>query len=203
MITVKRFGRILAALEKAGHAADIAWAERLAPPVNAEEFATAAIYVVVNSGMSYLVAGPIFQRCLEALQRRQSARKVFGHQGKAAAIDTIWQQRQRLFADFLAADDKVEFCQTLPWIGPTTMYHLARDLGEDVAKPDVHLVRLATRDRTSVALMCRRLARATGYRVATIDTVLWRACATSILDSRIYESNGWRKAFRGKPKIKH
>ena len=86
---------------------------------------------------------------------------------------------------------------------PTTKYHLAKDLGVDVAKPDVHLARLATRDRTTVARICARLARQTGYRMATIDTILWRACATGILDSKRYELEGWRAAFRGRPRIQH
>jgi hypothetical protein len=31
--------------------------------------------------------------------------------------------------------------------------------------------------------LCERLAAETGYRVATVDTVLWRACANGVLDS--------------------
>jgi hypothetical protein len=80
---------------------------------------------------------------------------------------------------------------------------LAKDAGVDVAKPDVHLARLARRDRTDVERMCMRLARWTGYRSATVDTILWRACATGILDSKRYESDGWRAAFRGTPTKAH
>ena len=43
--------------------------------------------------------------------------------------------------------------------------------------------------------MCQRLARQTGYREATIDTILWRACADGFLDSRDYLADGWDAAF--------
>lgn len=203
MITLKRFRRLEQALHQAGYAEDNAWAERLQPPKDADAFARAAVYVIVNSGMSYSVAGGIYRRCLEALWRKGSVRRVFRHKGKARAIDQVWETRKRLFEEYLASDDKLGFCEALPWIGPTTKYHLAKDLGVDVAKPDVHLARLATRDRTTVARMCARLARLTGYRLATIDTILWRACATGILDSRRYAVEGWRAAYRGEPKIEH
>jgi len=32
--------------------------------------------------------------------------------------------------------------------------------------------------------MGERLTKATGWRVATIDTLLWRACAVGLIDSR-------------------
>ncbi len=203
MITLKRFRRIERALEEAGYVADNAWAEQLRPPVDADQFAEAAVYVIVNSGMQYSVAQDIFGRCIEALWARGSARRVFGHVGKVRAIDQIWKHRKELFDAYRLANDKLEFCQSLPWIGPVTSHHLAKDLGVDAAKPDVHLSRLARRDKTSVARLCARLARQTGYRLATVDTILWRACATGILNSKQYEAKGWRAAFRGIPKTQH
>lgn len=203
MITLRRFRRLEQAVREAGYAEDSLWAEQLRPPTSAEQFAIAAVYVIVNSGMKYAVARGVFDRCFEALHRRGHVSRVHGHRGKARAINWIWSNRNELFVAYLAADDKVAFCESLPWVGPTTKYHLAKDLGIDVAKPDVHLARLARRDRTTVTRMCARLARQTGYRLATVDTILWRACATGILDSKRYELEGWRAAFRGKAKIQH
>jgi hypothetical protein len=203
VITLKRFRRIERALVEAGYGEDIFWAEQLESPGHPDVFARSAVYVIVNSGMSYTVAGPIYQRCIDALVGKGSVRRVFRHKGKARAIDTIWASRRQLFAEFNAADDKLAFCQSLPWIGPTTKYHLAKDSGVDVAKPDVHLARLARRDRTTVERLCRRLAALTGYRVATVDTILWRACATGLLDSKRYEAEGWRAAYRGQPTKQH
>lgn len=203
MITLRRFRRLERAVHDAGHHADSTWPEKLVPPKSAERFAEAAVYVIVNSGMKYAVAQTIFARCMEKLHQHGKVRRIFGHPGKARAIERIWSQRQRLFEAYQEANDKLEFCASLPWVGPVTKFHLAKDLGVDVAKPDVHLARLARHDRTTVERLCRRLARKTGYRVATIDTILWRACATGILDSRRYEVEGWRAAFRRTPLNEH
>ena len=175
----------------------IDWSDSIQPPHTAEQFAGEAIYVICNSGMKNTVAAPIAARCIAALQTGASATTVFGHPGKAAAIDTIWQQRQTLFERYRCKYGKLDLSE-LPWIGPVTRHHLAKNLGADVAKPDVHLERLARRDGTTVSTLCRRLARESGYRVATVDSILWRACADGILDSRRYELEGWRAAFRGK-----
>lgn len=196
MITLKRFRKLEAALRAAGYGHAIDWSENIQPVTTAEEFAAAAIFVICSSGMNNRVAGPIAVRCLTALAIGASARTVFGHPGKSAAIDTIWQQRDELFSRYLAENDKVEGLGELPWIGPVTKHHLAKNLGADTAKPDVHLERLARRDKTTTQTLCQRLARQTGYRVATIDTILWRACADGLLNSRRYEANGWKAAFR-------
>ena len=86
------------------------------------------------------------------------------------------------------------YCAGLPWIGPVTKFHLAKNLGLDFAKPDVHLARLAAAERTTVDELCERLAAQTGYRVTTIDSVLWRACADGYLDSASYRVGGWEAA---------
>jgi hypothetical protein len=196
VITVKRFRKLEAALRQAGYGPVIGWSESIQPAETAEEFAAAAIYVICNSGMNNRVAGPIAVRCLAALASGASATSVFGHPGKGPAIDAIWQQRAVLFARYRSQDDKLEVLNELPWIGPVTRHHLAKNLGADTAKPDVHLERLARRDKTTTQTLCRRLARLTGYRAATIDTILWRACADGLLGSRRYEAEGWRAAFQ-------
>lgn len=196
MITLTRFRRIEAILRAQGYADVIEWSESVQAPQSAEEFAREAIYVICNSGMAVTIGAPIAVRCIIRLQEGGSAAEVFGHPGKRVAIDNIWNNRAEHFAEFQAASAKLEFLESLPWIGPVTRYHLAKNLGADEAKPDVHMERLARRDKTSTQALCRRLARRTGYRVATVDTVLWRACADGLLNSRIYEAEGWTAAFR-------
>jgi hypothetical protein len=160
--------------------------EACCPPANEEHFALEAIYVICNSGMKNTVARGIFERVRAALLGR-TIREVFGHKGKAAAIDHIWRHQGVLYVDYLLADDKLAFCESLPWIGGITKYHLAKNFGADVAKPDVHLQRLADREGCTAQQLCERLATATGLRVAAVDTVLWRACANGILNSRTGE----------------
>jgi hypothetical protein len=172
-------------------------AEAVQAPASADAFAEQAIYVICNSGMNNRVAQIIHDRCMGALKQGSSATTVFRHPGKASAIDQIWERREELFAAYSEAADKLEYCALLPWIGPVTKHHLSKNFGMNTAKPDVHMERLAKRDRCSTQTLCRRLARKTGYRVATIDTILWRACADGYLDSRRYEHQGWRAAYKG------
>lgn len=163
---------------------DIEWAEALTPPTDADVFASEAIFVICNSGMKHTVACGIFDRCMAALRAGRPVREVFGHAGKAAGMEVIWAQRHELLARYLKAPDRLHFLQGLPWIGGITRYHLAKNFGEDLAKPDVHLQRLADREGCTPQALCERLAAETGLRVATVDTVLWRACANGVIDSR-------------------
>lgn len=183
-ISRELFARIDAAVRAAGYDAAIDQSENIMAPTTAAEFASEAIYVICNSGMSNVVAVPIFNRCMKALRAGKSASTVFGHPGKGKAIDWIWKRRKRLFREFAVAPDMIEFFSALPWIGPITKFHVAKNVGADVAKPDVHLNRLADREGLTAQELCDRLATETGYRAATIDLILWRTCADRIIHSR-------------------
>lgn len=182
-LTADVFHYLVAALGSQG-LEDLDWAEAIQPPGDADEFARNVLFVIANSGMKAAVAARIFARCMEALHRGLDAGAVFGHAGKAAAMSKVWAQRQVLFEGYQAAVDKMQFLRALPFIGPITVLHLAKNFGVSVAKPDLHLVRLAQRDGSTVQQLCERLALETGYKVATIDTILWRACSEGVLDSR-------------------
>jgi hypothetical protein len=195
VITLARFRVLEAELRFKGFRPQIDWSEQISPPSDAEEFAARVIYVICNSGMRVTVAAPIAERCLLALQEGRSVTETFGHPGKASAIDGIWQQREALFERYLSATVKLDFLGDLSWIGRVTKHHLAKNLGLDAAKPDVHLVRLANREGITPQRLCRRLARLSEYKITTVDTILWRACADGILNSRRYELEGWEAAF--------
>lgn len=169
---------------EAGYAAEIRWASSIEPCGGPMEFASEAIWVILNSGMKEQVARGIWTRMQRVLVRGESASTVFGHAGKCSAIDTIWGGMVDLFADFEAADDKVAWCETLPWIGSITKYHLAKNLGVDCCKPDRHLIRMAEWGDETPDQLCARLAAATGDRIAAVDTVLWRAANLGIIETR-------------------
>ncbi|MER9056448.1 hypothetical protein [Mesorhizobium sp. M0910] len=192
-ISAALFRDIIAALGEQA-VDDIAWSENLKPPTDAEDFASEAIFVICNSGMKNTIAVKIFAKVMTAIQGDLSAFDVFRHPGKAKAIDLIWRTRADLLAGYLSATDKIEFCASLPWIGGITKFHLAKNFGADVAKPDVHLQRLADHEGITAQALCERLAAQTGYRAATVDVVLWRACANGVLNSRTGEFLG-RQAF--------
>lgn len=168
------------------------------PPADADAFASEAISVICNSGLSNVVAGPVYRRCIAALRAGQSSSTQFRHKHKTAAIDAIWADRHALFERYANFEEPMLVLAELPFIGPVTVYHLAKNFGSDTAKADVHMERLAAREQTTTHRMCRRLSRETGYRIATIDSVLWRACELGILNSHVYELDGWRAAFTGK-----
>ncbi len=196
MITLARFKLLEKVLRSRGFGPTIDWSEAIGPPADADTFADHAIYVIANSGMANAVALTIYERCMAALRLGYLAADVFKHPGKAKAIDTIWRERAELFAAYQAAEDKVDQLRALPFIGEVTALHLAKNLGADTAKPDVHLERLARREATTTEALCARLSKETGYKVATIDTILWRASALRILNSSLYELQGWDAAFK-------
>lgn len=179
------FDELVARLRVAGFAdGDIEWSENIQEPTDPAEWALEAIFVICNSGMKNTVARRIFDRIVAALNEGRPVSEAFGHKGKVGAIEHIWNNRDELLVRYQQATDKLEFCGSLPWIGGITKYHLAKNFGLDVAKPDVHLQRLADLEGTTVDALCRRLAVETGFRVATVDVLIWRACAEGIIDSR-------------------
>lgn len=190
-LTLAQFRELEVVLRYQGYDDMITWSETVTPPNDARTFAKEAIYVICNSGMNFLTANGIYWKCVRALARGHSSATVFGHAGKTKAIDHIWTHRKILFAAFLIAENKLVYCHSLPFIGAITKHHLAKNLGLDTIKPDVHLLRLARAERVSPMALCARLAYQTGYRQSTIDSILWRACADRYLDSATYVVEGW------------
>ena len=114
-----------------------------------------------------------------------SASTVFGHKAKAGAIDAIWAGRRDLFVAYRQAEDKIAWLRDyIPWIGPITCYHAAKNFGVDVCKPDVHLQRIADAHGETPQALCERLAKASGDRIATVDLILWRAAERGLIKTR-------------------
>lgn len=182
-ITPQVYRQLVAALGQQA-AEDIAWSEKeRAIPDDPRDFAREVIYVIANSGMKYAVAQGIFKRSMAALVAGTPVIEVFRHKGKAAAMETIWRDRERLREEYIAAEDKLAYAETLPWIGGITAYHVVKNFGMDVAKPDVHIQRLADHASCTPHELCDRLAKALDVKVATVDTILWRACSVGYLNS--------------------
>lgn len=83
--------------------------------------------------------------------------------------------------------DPINRLQVLPFIGPVTSWHLAKNLGLDVAKPDRHLVRVSERlGFRSADDLCRELAATTGEQAKVVDLIVWRYIADN--PQRLYDS---------------
>lgn len=138
--------------------------------VNDEVFLMEYAFVVISSGMKNQVARRIFSKFNKNLDPQ-----VIGHPGKRGAITLAMKEHHEWLTQLRAASDKVSYLETLPWIGGITKYHLGRNLGLDLVKPDRHLVRLAAKfEYPDPAAMCQVIADETGERVGVIDVVLWR-----------------------------
>lgn len=114
-------------------------------------------------------------RCVRA------ATMVFANSRKLEAICEIanvvaTHTFQRIKEDLLG--DPIPVLRELPFIGPITVYHLAKNLGFNYAKQDRHLARLASLFGFEGASdLCAHLSLKSGDRLATVDLVLWRYCA--------------------------
>lgn len=156
-----------------------------------------AAFVILNSGMRAAVVRdkwPNFRAAFcgfpsaEFLIRNEDnltekALMVFGHRGKVRAIFGIAQHIGEMggweaFWKRASHPDLWEGeLESLPFIGPITKYHLAKNLGFDCCKPDRHLERLATAVFVdSPYSMCRAIQDVTGDKLSVIDIVLWRHC---------------------------
>lgn len=160
------------------YADDVRWAQRLSPCEDPDDFGIEYVFVVINSGMKAQIARGIFNRVMEALQAERMVLEVFGHKGKARAIEETWIDRLSVFEGYqhsYGTERKLTYLEGLPWIGPITKYHLGKNLGLDVVKPDRHLVRIAEKSGETPDQLCRRIALETRDRVVVVDTVIWRA----------------------------
>jgi hypothetical protein len=71
--------------------------------------------------------------------------------------------------------EPLKILQSLPYIGPVTCYHLAKNIGLQVAKPDRHLTRLAhSVGYSDVQQFCKYISLQTGDNIPVVDIVLWR-----------------------------
>lgn len=172
-------------LKSTGYKKEIDWAEDIKLCGNSLDFWCEYSWVVINSGMKEQIARKIWDKILASLEKNTGdplfASRVFGHKGKASAIEKIWQTRETVFYEYGRAKNKLAFLQSLPWIGKITQYHLAKNLGFDCIKPDRHLVRVAKAEGKTPEKLCQELKKITGDHLAVIDTVIWRAANLGII----------------------
>ncbi|MBT4292500.1 hypothetical protein HOD41_07390 [bacterium] len=158
-----------------GYSGEIDWSEDIELPKDSADFVLQFIWVVCNSGMKNQIAEIIYKRILQAICDHKDISEVFGHKGKVGAIKEVIKNQKKLFKKYQDAENKIEFCKSLPWIGDITKYHLAKNLGVDCIKPDRHLVRIAKQYGVDVFEMCEKLSDRIGDKIRTVDLVIWRA----------------------------
>jgi hypothetical protein len=183
--TLQQYKELKAAIIKSGYQSEIDWANNIKLPKDSVEFFCEYCWVVCNSGMKNQIAKKIHNRIIDALCDGKKAADVFGHKGKTTAIDQAWQNKYELFDKLLCCDTPEEvlaFCESLPFIGKITKYHLAKNCGTQIAKPDRWLVRVAKESGESVQGLCERISLESGDKVSVVDNVIWRACNLKLWD---------------------
>ncbi len=176
-----------------GYAPEIDWQDSLSfDDVGESQLLREAAWVILSAGMAEGVIRRKFPAISTAffhwesadvvasrkLTCRRRALSVFAHQKKIEAIITVAERISSVgygaFKDRIRAEG-IAYLQSLPYLGPATSLHLAKNLGLDVAKPDRHLLRVAAVcGFDSPQHLCRTIAQALGERIAVVDLVIWR-----------------------------
>jgi hypothetical protein len=176
-----------------GYAQEIDWQEDLdINQVTETAFLREAAWVVLSAGMAERVVRSVFPRFTDSFcgwtsasrivrsseECRRKALRVFRHDGKVDAILEISHRVHSLgFADVhrRIVQGGAEFLATLPYIGRVTSFHLAKNLGIDVGKPDRHLTRVSSLfGFSSPSDLCAVLAEELAEKQAVVDLVIWR-----------------------------
>lgn len=180
-------------LRKTEYADELNWQNQLCfDEITESQFLREHAWVVLNSGFRESVVRRYFDYISLSFCDWESAREivkfhsecsesayvVFKNKRKISAIVEMSQRIEMDGFEFLKSEirnDAHRTLMSLPFVGSITAWHLAKNLGLDVAKPDRHLVRLAGRfGYECVHRMCDEISREVGQRVAVVDLVLWR-----------------------------
>ena|SRR2546429_204774 len=176
-----------------GFADEIDWQEGVSLHVITErDFLRESAWVVLSSGMRASVIREKFAAIGEAFYGWKSADEIahssgicsenalsiFNHRPKIDAIVEIAKRIAQTGFDVFKtriASEGVSFIQTLPFMGAATSFHLAKNVGLDVAKPDRHLLRIAASAGFGTPqAMCETISEIVGDRVSVVDLVIWR-----------------------------
>ena len=195
-----------------GFAREIDWQENLSfLEFTENDFLREAAWVILSTGMRESVIRGKFLGISEAFRQWRSAReilrnrnqcqkqamKMFGHLGKISAIIDIAQEVDDVGFDSVRKciiEEGVEYLGKFHFIGPVTRYHLAKNLGLDVVKPDRHLVRIS-----KVALfsspheLCQKISYLTGDRLGVVDLVIWRYATIEPRYLNLFQVKGLKK----------
>lgn len=200
----------------AGFISEVEWqATRSLDNLSESEFLQELAWVVVCSGMREAVVRRLFPRLSLAFKHWESAGvivgdrdncrteglSVFNHRAKIEAILSACERVEAMgFLAIMEAikDGGVGILMQFDFIGPVTCYHLAKNIGLQVVKPDRHLVRIAKAAGFCQPFeLCNMISKATGDKITVVDLVLWRFATLRPNYLCMFESN--HALFRSQP----
>jgi len=178
---------------KAGYDWEIDWQDNVNfEDITESQFLSEAAWVVLCSGMHERVIRNCFKNvsiCFlgwessaEIIENKkycvEYALQYFNNRRKINAIATIVEiVHQQGYMDFKEQLRKtpLETLKSLPYIGPITSYHLAKNIGLSFAKADRHLARISKGfGFNCVQEFCNGISRISGDTIQVVDVVLWR-----------------------------
>lgn len=178
---------------KEGHEDEINWQASLRfDDVDESIFLRELAWVVLSSGMSERVVRSLFNEISNCFFNWASAKlivdnedtcfyeaiKYFNSKPKISAIINAAHKINSLgFFQLkkMIYKNPIETLREFQYIGPVTVYHLAKNIGLPVAKPDRHLTRIANMGGYSdVQQFCNEISRLSGDSIPVVDIVLWR-----------------------------
>jgi len=176
-----------------GYSAEISWqSNQRFEALDESTFLKELAWVVLSSGMKERVIRNLFGMISDCFFNWKSAKlivdnedrcfdesiKYFNNKPKISAIIDSAQKINRTgFSHIkkMIGENPVETLQEFSYIGPITVYHLAKNIGLPLAKPDRHLTRIANLEGYSdVQKFCDEISRISGDSVPVVDIVLWR-----------------------------
>lgn len=108
----------------------------------------------------------------------RDALKIFNNTAKISAIINAASTIDRTgFAELKQKikDNSIQTLREFEYIGPVTVFHLAKNIGLPVAKPDRHLVRIAQMEKyQDVQTFCSDISKLSGDSISVVDIVFWR-----------------------------
>lgn len=160
---------------EAGFEEEINWQQNIHECRDFSEFAWQTVWVIISSGMKNQIARKIEEIVVNAWMNQMPIGSVFNHRGKVDAIYYVLNNQERLYFEYQQTADKLAYLETIPFVGKITKYHLAKNLGLDVVKPDRHLVRIAKQYGKTPDQLCGDIASQLECKKATVDIIIWRA----------------------------
>ena len=176
-----------------GYAQEIDWQDsRSLSHLSEREFLAESAWVILSSGMrervvarrypgvsrafkDWVSAASIVANLLEC--ERQALRE-FNSPTKIRAISSLCEKVDSSGFNCILKGIEAEgltYLMTFDYIGPVTSFHLAKNIGLDVVKPDRHLVRMTSAAGYSFPEeLCLAITNATGDKLSVVDVVLWR-----------------------------
>lgn len=116
--------------------------------------------------------------CEDRIVCESTALTAIRHSGKMSAICSIAESVDRDGFDNLKEriwKSPIATLKRFPYIGDITVWHLAKNIGFPVAKPDRHMQRLSENlGYGDVQQLCAHLSMLTGEEIPVVDITLWR-----------------------------